>query len=214
MAVRNSQHIGFWMLLVMLGFLLGPLMRSGTSMEAFVKTEIEQTRSAFGPTVAEYVVGFANGIFEATPLGMVAATAQGRKLTKEEQKQSGDIGGPVGAVAASVFNSYLQGLALQSFVVAMRFAIAMVWIVTLAPMLAASVYDGFMQRRIKRAEFGAIRPATYTVAGFFVIPLLALPAMYLVLPFTISPLLAPAWALIVSLPLSLLISNMQPLFGR
>lgn len=214
MAVRNSQHIGFWMLLVMLGFLLGPLMRSGTSMEAFVKTEIEQTKSAFGPTVAEYVVGFANGIFEATPLGMVAATAQGRKLTKEEQKQSGDIGGPVGAVAASVFNSYLQGLALQSFVVAMRFAIAMVWIVTLAPMLAASVYDGFMQRRIKRAEFGAIRPATYTVAGFFVIPLLALPAMYLVLPFTISPLLAPAWALIVSLPLSLLISNMQPLFGR
>jgi hypothetical protein len=214
MAVRNSQHIGFWLLIMLLGFMLGPLMRSGESMERYVRAEISETRSAMGLTVANYVVDFANGVFRATPLAMIAATAQSRKLTDEEQKQSGDIAGPVGAVMSSFLNSYLQGLALQSYVAAMRFAIAMVWIIALAPMLIAAAYDGFMQRRIKRSEFGAIRPSTFTVAGFFVIPLLALPALYMVLPFSISPLLAPAWAFVVALPLSLLVSNMQPLFGR
>jgi hypothetical protein len=47
-----------------------------------------------------------------------------------------------------------------------------------------------------------------------VIPMLTLPVLYLTMPFTLSPLLAPVWAAIVALPLSLLVSNSQPLFGR
>lgn len=214
MAVRNSQHLGFWLMLILVAFFLGPLMRSGSSMEGFVIAEIQQTREALGSNVADKVVDFATGVFEGTPLGMVAQLAKSVKHNEEEQSMSRAVGGAGGAVMSSMYNSYLQGLVLQAFVVAMRFAIALLWLVILAPMLFAAVFDGFMQRKIKRAEFGAIRPATYTVAGLFVIPLLALPLVYLVIPFTLSPLLAPAWAFIVSLPLSLLISNMQPLFGR
>ncbi len=212
--MKNSQHLGFWLAVVFLGFFIAPLMRSGTSMEAFVIDEVQQTRKALGPRVGDFVVSFANGAFQDTPLGMVAQTAKSAQHTKEEQALSKRVAGPGGELMSSVYNSYLQGLILQSFVVAMRLAIVLIWLIVLAPMLGASVFDGFMQRRIKRAEFGAIRPATFTVAGMFVIPLLALPLVYLVIPFSLSPLLAPLWALIVALPLSLLVSNMQPLFGR
>jgi hypothetical protein len=34
------------------------------------------------------------------------------------------------------------------------------------------------------------------------------------LPFSLSPLLAPAWAALVALPLSILVANSQPIFGR
>lgn len=176
--------------------------------------EIRQTREALGDTVAEKVVNFAGALFEDTPLGMVAQLAKTAKHTKEESRLSKQVAGPGGEIMTSLYNSYLQGLVLEAFVVAMRFAIAMVWIILLAPMLFASVFDGFMQRRIKRAEFGAIRPATFAVAGMFVIPLLFGPLIYLVLPFSMSPLVAPVWALIVAIPLSVLVSNMQPLFGR
>lgn len=176
--------------------------------------EVQQTREALGPRVGDFVVSFANRIFQDTPLGMVAQTAKNAKHTKEEVALSKRVAGPGGELMSSVYNSYQQGLILQTFVVAMRLAIVFIWLIVLAPMLGASVFDGFMQRQIKRAEFGAIRPATFTVAGLFVIPLLALPLVYLVIPFSLSPLLAPLWALIVALPLSLLVSNMQPLFGR
>jgi hypothetical protein len=212
--MKNSQHLGFWLAAVFLGFFIAPFMRNGASMEAFVVDEVRQTREALGPRVGDFIVTFANGIFQDTPLGMAAQTAKSAQHTKEEIALAKRVAGPGGEMMSNVFNSYLQGLILQSYVVAMRLAIVLIWFVVLAPLLAASVYDGFMQRRIKRAEFGAIRPATFTVAGMFVIPLLALPMVYLVTPFNLSPLLAPLWGLIVAIPLSLLVSNMQPLFGR
>ena len=103
---------------------------------------------------------------------------------------------------------------MSAYVVAIRLGVVVSWAVVLIPLLLAGANDGFAQRRIKRAEFGAIRPATFTLAGFVVIPLLALPLIYLVAPFFISPLAAPFWGLLVVIPLSVLISNMQPLFGR
>ena len=116
MAVKSSQHIGFWLGVIAVGFLLGPVMRSGTSMEQFVKTEIHQTREALGETVAARVVGFASGIFIGTPLGMISQTANGLKHSKEERDLGGRVAGPVGLAMSSMYNSYLQGLMLQAYV--------------------------------------------------------------------------------------------------
>ena len=212
--MKNSQHLGFWFLLAFLGFMLSPLLRSGDSMERFVTSEIEQTRLAMGDRVASWVVGFANGIFENTPLTAVAIAAKTAKLTDDERRLSSKVAGVGGAVMGNMFNSYMQGLVLQSFIVAMRMAIVFIWLAFLAPLFIASVYDGLMQRNVKMSEFGSLRPATFTLAGMVVIPVIALPLIYLVLPFSLSPLLAPAWAALVALPLSILVANSQPIFGR
>lgn len=212
--MKNSQHLGFWFLLAFLGFMLSPLLRSGESMERFVVGEIEQTRTAMGDRSAELVVGFANGIFESTPLTAVAIAAKTAKLTEDEKRLSSKVAGVGGAVMGNMFNSYMQGLVLQSFIVAMRLAIVLIWLAFLAPLFIAAVYDGLMQRNVKMSEFGSLRPATFTLTGMVVIPVVALPVIYLVLPFTLSPLLAPAWAALVALPLSILVSNSQPIFGR
>lgn len=37
MAMKNSQHMGFWLGIVLVGFLLSPLIRTGESMERFVR---------------------------------------------------------------------------------------------------------------------------------------------------------------------------------
>lgn len=212
--MKNSSHLGFWMAFALILFFLSPLLISSTKMDAYVTDEVAKTRFALGDRVGDFVVTFANGVFVSTPLGVLAKTAQTARHSQSDVALAKSAAGPGGVMMSSVFNNYLQGLVMQTYVVTMRLAIVLIWLVVLAPMLGASVFDGFMQRRIKRAEFGAIRPATFTVAGLLVIPLLALPMMYLVLPFSLSPLLAPMWALIVAFPLSVLVSNMQPLFGR
>ena len=212
--MKNSQHLGFWLLLAILGFFAGPLMRSGPSMEAYLETEIHETRSAMGDYVSGIIVSFADGIFNDTPIAAATSRIASAKHTKEEQQLSKRVGGPGGEIMSKMFNSYLQGLIMQAYVFAMRLAIVLFWFAALAPLLIATVFDGLMLRSVKQAEFGSLRPATFTLAGMVVIPILALPALYLTLPFSFSPLLAPIWAAVVALPLSLLVSNSQPLFGR
>lgn len=212
--MRNQQHLGFWLLLAILGFFAGPLMRSGPSMEKYLVREIQETREAMGDHIGGMVVSFADGIFDSTPLAVLTRNVRAAKHTKQEQELSARIGGPGGEIMSKLYNSYLQGLIMQAYVFAMRLAIVLFWMAALAPMFVATVYDGIMQRNVKQAEFGSLRPATFTLAGFVVIPMLSLPALYLTLPFSLSPLLAPAWAAIVALPLSLLVSNSQPVFGR
>lgn len=84
----------------------------------------------------------------------------------------------------------------------------------MAPVFVAAVVDGLSQRSIKRVEFGAIRPAAFVASSMLVIPLLMGPIVYLIVPFPVNPLIAPMWALMTALPLSWMVSNMQPLFGR
>lgn len=212
--MKNSQHLGFWFLLAILGFFATPLIRTGPSMEEFLTAEIRETRQAMGDHVGGLVVSFADGLFRQTPLAAIAASATTAQHSAEDRKLSAKVAGPGGEIMSKLYNSYLQGLVMQAYVVAMRLAIVLFWLAALAPLFVATVYDGLMLRKVKQAEFGSLRPATFTLAGMLVIPVLALPALYLTLPFSLSPLLAPAWAAVVAVPLSLLVSNSQPLFGR
>ncbi len=212
--MKNSQHLGFWFLIAILGFFATPLIRTGPSMEDFLIAEVRETRQAMGDRVGGMVISFADGLFRQTPLAAIAASATTAQHSAADRKLSIKVAGPGGEIMSKLYNSYLQGLVMQAYVVAMRMAIVIFWLAALAPLFVATVYDGLMQRKVKQAEFGSLRPATFTLAGMLVIPILALPALYLTLPFSLSPLLAPAWAAVVALPLSLLVSNSQPLFGR
>ena len=212
--MKNSQHLGFWFLVAVAAFFAGPLVRSGAHTEAYLANEIEETRLALGDTVGGLVRSFADAAFHRTPVAAIASTVRRAKHTAAEQRLSARIAGPGGEIMSRMYNSYLQGLIMQAYVATMRLGIVLFWLATLAPFFAATVFDGLMQRSVKQAEFGSLRPATFTLAGMLVIPIVALPALYLTLPFSMSPLLAPVWAAVVALPLSLLVSNSQPLFGR
>lgn len=212
--MQNKQHLGFWFLLAFLAFFAGPLLRTGEAMVAFVQQEVRDTETALGPTLAGKMVDLADFIFQQTPAQAVTHVARRAQHTPEEQRLSAAVGGAVGLAASKMLNSYMQGLVLQTYVLTIRAAVVLFWLMFLLPMFVAIVFDGLQLRAIKRAEFGSIRPATFTLAGVVVIPLLACPLLYLTLPFSMSPLLAPLWVAVLALPLSLLISNSQPLFGR
>lgn len=212
--MKNSQHLGFWFLLAILGFFATPLIRSGPAMEQFLQVEMRETREAMGERVGGMVLSFADGVFYQTPLAAIAAGGTKAQHSRADRELSFKAAGPGGEIMSKMYNSYLQGLVMQAYVVAMRLAIVLFWLAALAPLFVATVYDGLMQRKVKQAEFGSLRPATFTLAGMVVIPILALPAVYLTLPFSFSPLLAPVWAAVVAVPLSVLVSNSQPLFGR
>ena len=203
--------VGFWLAVFLLLFFAVPIMRNGEQMEAFVAEELRLTRSTFGDTVADKLHEHANVVFTLYTPGATLdkAVVRGRDMDLTRL-----VAGKPGEVAAKGFNSYVQGLILNLFVIVLRLFMFLLWLPLLLPVFAAAVVDGFSQRAIKRAEFGAIRPAAYTVTSMVVIPLAMAPLIYLVIPLPISPLICPLWAFAMTLPLSGMVSNSQPIFGR
>lgn len=206
----TSTHIRFWILMILAAFLLSPLVRDSKSMESYVATELQMTRDTFGNEVADWLENKAAMVYRMMPsdvLERVQIKGDGMRRTKQVVPGAG--------VAVTVaFNNYVQGLVTNLFVATLRMFIVMVWLFVLAPVFLASLVDGFSQRAIKRAEFGAIRPAAFALTSIMVVPMSMAPLIYLVMPMTISPLVTPMWALMIALPLALMVSNMQPIFGR
>jgi hypothetical protein len=209
--MATKTHVGFWLAVFIALFFLTPVLRNGAAMEAFVQSELMVTRATFGDSTADWLKKQAGVVFEYyTPSGTLTdATVRGRDMDLTRQVAAGP-----GVAFALGYNSYVQGLVLNLFVVVLRFFIFAVWLVVLWPVFVASVVDGFVRRSIKRAEFGAMRPAAYTLTSLVVIPLAMAPLLYLVIPVPISPLISPIWACVLVLPLSAMVSNMQPIFGR
>ncbi len=209
--MTTRTHVGFWLLAFLALFFLTPIMRNGPAMEAFVERELALTRQTFGQSTTDLLQKQAQLVFSLyTPAAsLAAATVRGKDMDLTRA-----ITAAPGVAFAKGFNSYIEGLVLNLFVIVLRCFIFLLWLVVLLPVLVASVIDGFVQRAIKRAEFGAIRPAAYTLTSIIVVPLAMAPLVYLVIPLPISPLVSPLWALTLILPLSAMVSNMQPIFGR
>jgi len=203
--------VAFWLGVFVVLFFATPVMRNGEQMEEFVARELQLTRATFGNSVADRLKEQANVVFTLYTPGATLdkAVVRGRDMDLTKL-----VTGQPGVAAAKGFNSYVQGLILNLFVIVLRFFIFVLWCAILFPVFIAAVVDGFSQRAIKRAEFGAIRPAAYTVTSMVVIPLAMAPLIYLVIPLPISPLVSPLWALVLTLPLSGMVSNSQPIFGR
>jgi uncharacterized protein DUF4400 len=209
--MSTRSHVGVWLALFMLLFFATPVMRNGESMEAFVRAEMAYTRATFGDDIANRLQKKAGVVFTLYTPGesLDKAVVRGRDMELTRL-----IAGAPGVAAAKGFNSYIQGLILNLFVIVQRMFIFLLWSLILLPVFIAAAIDGFVQRAIKRAEFGAIRPAAYTVTSIVVVPLAMAPLIYLVIPLPVSPLISIVWALVMILPLSLMVSNMQPMFGR
>lgn len=209
--MNAKSHVGFWLCAVLVLFLCLPLLRSGPAMEAFVTRELELTQETFGAGTTAWLGAKASIVFLVyTPSGTLAgARIQGEGMKRTERI----VPGP-GTSMTYAYNSYVQGLVLGLYVACLRLFIFGVWFLVLLPVFGAALVDGFVQRAIKRAEFGAIRPAAFSLASHAVIPMAMAPLVYLVAPFPVPPLVSPVWALLMVMPLSALVSNSQPIFGR
>jgi hypothetical protein len=212
--MRNSSHVGFWFAVAMVLFLLTPLFRSGPEMALFAQREIEVTHEALGEKLGGGITRYAYTLFDQSPIQTVVKGLNTARQVEQKDRRATELMGSGAKMISGTFDVYTSGLLYEAYIVCVRFMVVLAWLAILAPFLAVAAYDGFKQRAIKFEEFGKLRPSMYTMAGMVVIPMLAAPLIYLVLPFSVNPLLAPVWAACVALPLSLLVANMQPIFGR
>lgn len=207
-------HIRIWLALFLFSLFLNPFLRRGESMERFVTEEIRTTQAAFGDSIGGWIVGQADLLFRESPIHYAAQVARAGSVTGDERKRHEKAMGGGASVLIGVANSIFTGFVQSLYVVCLRFMIVLVWFGMLAPVLVAAVVDGFGQRAIKRYTFSAMRPAAFSLLSMIVVPFVMAPLFYLSAPLTIDPSIVPIWVFVGSIPLSLLIANTQPIFGK
>lgn len=207
-------HIRIWLALFLFSLFLNPFLRRGESMEKFVVAEIRTTQAAFGPAIGAWIVRQADVLFRDTPVHYAAQVARAGSVSDDERRRHEKVLGSGAKVMIGVANSIFTGFLQSIYVVCLRFMMVFVWFGMLSPVLIAAVVDGYGQRAIKRYTFGAMRPAAFSLLSMIVVPFVMAPLFYLSAPWSIDPSIVPIWVFIGCIPLSLLIANTQPIFGK
>ena len=211
-----ASHIRLWVILFLFSLTLNPFLRRGDTMIQFVESEIEITRSALGESWTNAVLKQANVLFNESPVQIAVKVAEKGVYNKEQQdkyklftSESGG-GGALFKMMNGIFTGFIQSL----YIVCLRLLIVMSWFALLVPIMFAAFYDGYTPRIIKSYTFGSIRPATFSLMLWIVMPMLFAPLFYLSAPFNINPTIVPIWVCLALLPTSILIANSQPIFGQ
>lgn len=206
----TSNHVRFWLALIIAVFFLSPGFIDPASMQAFADREMEQTRRVFGNKVADWLGQQASIVYQLGPADQFAKAGIG----EDGVRRTRSVVPQTGEALVSAYNGYFKRLTINAYVSTLRVFILGIWLLLLSPVFIASVIDGLVQRAIKRAEFGSTRPAAFALTSLVVIPLLMAPFLYLVIPVSITPLITPVWTMFTAVPLALMVSNMQPVFGK
>ena len=185
-------------------------------MIEFVENEVQITRAALGDNWTNAILKQANVLFNESPVQMAVKVAEKGVYSKEQQdkyklftSETGS-GGALFKMMNGIFTGFIQSL----YIVCLRLLIVLSWFALLVPIMFAAVYDGYTQRVIKSYNFGSIRPATFSLMLWVVMPMMFVPLFYLSAPFNINPTVVPIWVCLALLPTSILIANSQPVFGQ
>lgn len=184
-------------------------------MADFVLLEIAMTSETFGPRIGAWILGSADKVLTYSPANGVSKIAKAGSTSetkaKEIEKGVMNLSGKIMVTAA---NQYFHGLQLSAYVMCLRILILVVWFGMLSPILVATILDGLSQRAIKRMNFDPGRPAAFSILSHLVLPIVMAPLLYLTIPITVRPTLIPLWMFVGIMPISMLISNTQPVFAK
>lgn len=214
--MKSTSHIGFWIVLALVGVFIVPFLVSADSLLTSLKREQAAIDTVFGKTIANQLYSSANTV-HAVVFGSTGIQAGLNDLQHDQSdmKLANQVGSGIAVYFANEADSRVKAFSVQLYSVTLRAIVLLAWAVLLLPFLVAVVYDGFMMRHVKIASMGHQNPTAFSLAFHVTVILSAVPLLSLVVPtYIVTPLFMPFWALITALPFSFSIRHMQPVFTR
>ena len=214
--MKTTSHIGFWIILALVGIFIVPFFVSADSLLGSLKREQAAINTVFGDTLASRLYASANSV-HAVVFGSTGIQSGLNDLqhNQADLKLANQVGSGIAVYFANEADSRVKAFSVQLYSVTLRAIVLLAWAVLLLPFLAAVIYDGFMMRHVKFASMGHQNPTAFSLAFHATVVLSAVPLLSLVLPtYIVTPLFMPFWALITALPFSFALRHMQPVFTR
>jgi len=213
--VNSRAHLGFWLVVFLCAIFVVPYFVRGQEMRVRLENEVSAIQHVLGRRIGAGVVDNANVVYESTVVASGLRTAMDDlKHSQRDRELAERVGTRILAEAAMGVDSYLQALSMQLYAVILRSTVVLAWLMMLAPFAAAVLIDGFATRAKKFENMGFQNPTAFAMGFHLAVLVSAVPLIYVVAPFSISPLFMPYWAVACALPLSFAIQHMQPVLTR
>jgi hypothetical protein len=213
--MKSRSHVGFWLIVFLCAVFVVPYLTRGEVMRGRLVAEVETVRSALGNRMGAGVIDVATVIYNNTVVASGLRAAMDEfKHTSTDMGTARKIGSEVLVSGAKAADRYFEALAMQFYAVILRGTIVGLWMLLLLPFAAAVLVDGFATRAKKFETLGFQNPTAFAASFHVLVLVSAVPFMYIVAPFSISPLFMPYWAAAAALPLSFSIQHMQPVLTR
>lgn len=175
-----------------------------------VKTEVGYIKNAFGVEESEKLLASANAFYDDAFVKTGVIKTTGGLYVGDGEKRHGVPGlDSTAAVMTQKTNEYLLSMSANIYALSIRIGILLAWLPYIIPFLSASIVHGLVRRKIKMRSFGFVSPTIYGTSLHALIAITFIPVAYLLVPFAVSPLFIPLWAILSAIPLGLLVANLQ-----
>lgn len=201
-----KKHILIWLALILGELIAITVLAGSTTIDKILRSDIEKTAAFFGTDQAALLVQRTNTAFNAT-LGTRAAQSNSLYISDREKRTSSQLFGGVAASLSQKTNDTLHTFWQLLYQVTFRLQIAVLWLPAIAILALAAAVDGVMQRRIKKASFHDINPAYQGMALHVLIAMCLGPIVFILAPVSLTPLVYPIWASLMTLPLMITLSH-------
>jgi hypothetical protein len=214
--VKTTSHIGFWIILAIVGIFAVPFFVSGDSLLGSLKREQASLERVFGSGLATDLnvtaISVHGVVFGSTG---IQARLNDLQHTQTDMKLAKQVGSEIAVYFANEADGRIRAFSIQLYSVTLRIVVMLAWVVVLLPFFVAVVYDGFMMRHVKFANMGHQNPTAFSLGFHISIILCAFPLLSLVVPtYIVTPLFMPFWALLAALPFSFAIRHTQPILTK
>lgn len=210
----TGKHLLIWLGGLLALFLLVPVFATPQMVWRAAQTELALLEGAFGLHDTKMIAASAANLYQLTfvDTGLIA------KLDSAYAHHPGadsrqTVPGATVAIT-TVTNRYLETVSAVFYIMSVRILIVLSWLPYLLPFLLGAVGEGATRRQLKYATFGQHGAALYAMALQTAVVILFLPLVYLIIPFPVSPLVVPFWAMLAAMPIIVLISNASQILPR
>lgn len=202
--MMHRPHLALWLLAVLVLALLPPIIGGAAPVRARLAAEAAAIRAMLPAAAAERLLGVAAAVGVMPPQGGAPA----------EQRSAPAPGFAPLDEAARALAAVAEALEQQRHAVTLRAVLAAAWLLVLLPLWLAVLVDGLALRARKFETLGFQNPTAFTLGLHLAIVLAALPLLYLVAPFPVTPWFMPWWSLAAALPVGFALTHAQPVFTR
>lgn len=214
--MKSTTHIGFWIVLALVGIFVVPFLISADKLLASLQREQTSIVVVFGESFTSKITSAANTvhglIFRSTGIQDGLNNLQ---HTESDIKLAKQVGSNVGAFFAMEADNRVKALSVQLYSVVLRIIVLIAWLLLLIPFVIAVIYDGFQMRHVKFASMGHQNPTAFSLGFHVTVLLCAVPLLSIVIPtYIVTPLFMPFWVIVTALPFSFAIRHTQPIFTK
>lgn len=199
-----------WLFLISIEIISVPLFTDSAQIENNIIDEFRQTTRWMSSTEVANIYSEANVVFRKlfmesgiaqASYAMVVPDEGNRTNDRDEIKPAKEMVGWFDEKIVTWWAMWLQAIE--------RLVLFMHWLPYAMVILIPACIDGWIQREIKKTNFGYASPIRYHLGMFLIFGLVLLPLAFSFLPFAVSPLFAPVWSVVSALALVILTSNLQ-----